>query len=171
MPLSRTERATSAKVFSGNCFASAIIIGKFTPLTTESNNWVIDGTLSASGRPMLASDPHRALAIPSLRYMVHLHAPGWNVIGSGEPALPGVALRSQEATHKARAIAPDDGSRRQSPGVLAPIEGDIETATGIGEGRAARQGDVKRTGGGGQRGRRVMHRRHARDRGGPGGAL
>ena len=35
MPLSRTERATSAKVFSGNCFASAIIIGKFTPLTTS----------------------------------------------------------------------------------------------------------------------------------------
>ncbi len=56
-----------------------------------SNNWVVDGTLSATGRPLLANDPHRALAVPSLRYMVHLVGPGWNVIGAGEPALPGVA--------------------------------------------------------------------------------
>jgi penicillin amidase len=61
-----------------------------------SNNWVIDGTLSASGKPLLASDPHRSLALPSLRYLVHLHAPGWNVIGSGEPALPGVAIGHNE---------------------------------------------------------------------------
>lgn len=56
-----------------------------------SNNWVVDGTLSATGRPLLANDPHRALAVPSLRWMVHLVGPGWNVIGAGEPALPGVA--------------------------------------------------------------------------------
>ncbi len=61
-----------------------------------SNNWAIDGTLSASGKPMLASDPHRAIALPSLRYPVHLHAPGWNVIGSGEPGLPGVAIGHNE---------------------------------------------------------------------------
>jgi penicillin amidase len=59
---------------------------------SASNNWVVDGTLSASGKPMLASDPHRTTALPSLRYLVHLNAPGWNVIGAGEPALPGVAL-------------------------------------------------------------------------------
>lgn len=57
-----------------------------------SNNWVVDGTLSASGQPLLASDPHRTIALPSLRYLVHLNAPGWNVIGGGEPALPGVAI-------------------------------------------------------------------------------
>src|SRR5262245_3751093 len=61
-----------------------------------SNNWVIDGTLSASGKPMLASDPHRTIAMPSLRYLVHLQAPGWNVIGGGEPALPGIALGHNE---------------------------------------------------------------------------
>jgi penicillin amidase len=64
--------------------------------TDGSNNWVIDGTLSASGKPMLANDPHRALALPALRYLVHLSAPGWNVIGSGEPALPGVAIGHNE---------------------------------------------------------------------------
>lgn len=68
----------------------------FTPNTHESNNWVVDGRLSASGKPLLASDPHRTLALPSLRYLVHLHAPGWNVIGAGEPALPGVALGHNE---------------------------------------------------------------------------
>ncbi|MFN4257902.1 MAG: penicillin acylase family protein [Gemmataceae bacterium] len=61
-----------------------------------SNNWAIDGALSASGKPMMASDPHRSIQLPSLRYLVHLHAPGWNVIGSGEPGLPGVALGHNE---------------------------------------------------------------------------
>lgn len=62
------------------------------PSKSASNNWVIDATLSESGKPLLASDPHRTTALPSLRYLVHLNAPGWNVIGAGEPALPGVAI-------------------------------------------------------------------------------
>src|SRR6202795_3121452 len=62
----------------------------------ESNNWTISGALTASGKPLLANDPHRVIALPSLRYMVHLVAPGWNVIGAGEPGLPGVALGHNE---------------------------------------------------------------------------
>ncbi len=61
-----------------------------------SNNWVVAGRLSATGKPILANDPHRALQLPSLRYLVHLNAPGWNVIGAGEPALPGVAIGHNE---------------------------------------------------------------------------
>ena len=61
-----------------------------------SNNWVVSGQRSASGFPMLANDPHRAQAVPSLRYWVHLHAPGWNVVGAGEPALPGVSVGHNE---------------------------------------------------------------------------
>lgn len=57
-----------------------------------SNNWVVSSELSASGAPLLASDPHRPVILPSLRYAIHLNGPGWNVIGSGEPALPGVAI-------------------------------------------------------------------------------
>ncbi len=57
-----------------------------------SNNWTVSGTLTRSGKPLLANDPHRVTAEPSLRYMVHLVAPGWDVIGAGEPGLPGVAL-------------------------------------------------------------------------------
>jgi penicillin amidase len=57
-----------------------------------SNNWTISGAITASGKPLLANDPHRVIGLPSLRYMVHLVAPGWNVTGAGEPGLPGVAL-------------------------------------------------------------------------------
>jgi penicillin amidase len=57
-----------------------------------SNNWTVSGGLTKSGKPLLANDPHRVIAEPSLRYIVHLVAPGWDVIGAGEPGLPGVAL-------------------------------------------------------------------------------
>ncbi|MCU0625303.1 MAG: penicillin acylase family protein [Gemmatimonadaceae bacterium] len=57
-----------------------------------SNNWAVAGRRSASGKPLVANDPHRAITVPSLRYLVHLDAPGWQVIGGGEPALPGVAI-------------------------------------------------------------------------------
>jgi penicillin G amidase len=56
-----------------------------------SNNWVISGKLTASGRPLLSNDPHRTVdKSPGLRYIVHLVAPGWNVIGATEPGTPGV---------------------------------------------------------------------------------
>ena len=61
-----------------------------------SNNWVISGSRTSTGRPIVANDPHRAVTLPSLRYIVHLNAPGWNVIGSGEPAIPGVAIGHNE---------------------------------------------------------------------------
>jgi len=61
-------------------------------LSLGSNNWAVCGRLTRSGFPFLANDPHRALQIPSLRYWVHLVAPGWNVIGGGEPVLPGISI-------------------------------------------------------------------------------
>lgn len=61
-----------------------------------SNNWVVSGELTATGMPFMANDPHRALQAPSLRYFVHLVGPGWNVIGGGEPVLPGVSIGHNE---------------------------------------------------------------------------
>ncbi len=61
-----------------------------------SNNWVVDGTMTKTGKPILANDPHRGIELPSLRKTVHLVAPGWDVIGAGEPALPGIALGHNE---------------------------------------------------------------------------
>jgi penicillin amidase len=57
-----------------------------------SNNWALSGRLTASGQVIVANDPHRNVANPSLRYIVHLDAPGWTAIGSTEPVLPGVAI-------------------------------------------------------------------------------
>jgi penicillin amidase len=61
-----------------------------------SNNWVVSGSRTLSGRALMANDPHRAIAAPSLRYFVHLNAPGWNVIGGGEPVVPGVSIGHNE---------------------------------------------------------------------------
>jgi penicillin G amidase len=61
-----------------------------------SNNWVVSGKLTSSGYPLMMNDPHRIQEAPSLRYWVHLVAPGWNVIGAGEPALPGVSIGHNE---------------------------------------------------------------------------
>src|SRR5450830_1931996 len=57
-----------------------------------SNNWVIAPHKSATGRAVMANDPHRAYSAPSLRYITHLSAPGMDVIGAGEPALPGISI-------------------------------------------------------------------------------
>lgn len=72
--------------------ASATALAEDSQLDIGSNNWVVSGWRSASGYPIMANDPHRVQAAPSLRYWVHLVGPGWNVIGGGEPSLPGVSI-------------------------------------------------------------------------------
>jgi penicillin amidase len=62
------------------------------PSSEGSNNWVVNGTRTITKLPFMANDPHRTIAAPSLRYWVHLVAPGWDVIGGGEPHLPGVSI-------------------------------------------------------------------------------
>ncbi len=67
-------------------------VGTQAPVGEGSNAWVVAPIKSATGRAMLASDPHRAYSVPSLRYIAHLHAPTLDVIGAGEPALPGISI-------------------------------------------------------------------------------
>lgn len=57
-----------------------------------SNNWVVSPRRTTTGGAILANDPHRVITNPAVRYLTHLVAPGWNVIGAGEPASPGVAI-------------------------------------------------------------------------------
>ena len=61
-----------------------------------SNNWVVSGDLTQDGWPMMINDPHRAQAVPSLRYWAHLVGPGWNVLGGGEPEIPGISIGHNE---------------------------------------------------------------------------
>jgi penicillin amidase len=65
-------------------------------LDIGSNNWIVSGKLTESGYPIMANDPHRAQGAPSLRYWVHLVGAGWNVIGGGEPVLPGISIGHNE---------------------------------------------------------------------------
>jgi penicillin G amidase len=60
------------------------------PADAGSNNWVMSGSRTPSGVPILANDPHRRIEMPALRYFIHLNAPGWNVMGGGEPPFVGV---------------------------------------------------------------------------------
>lgn len=57
-----------------------------------SNNWVVDGTLSATGKPLLANDPHLGLQAPSLWYLAHISTPNGNVVGGTLPGVPFVVL-------------------------------------------------------------------------------
>jgi penicillin amidase len=61
-----------------------------------SNNWVVSGKLTASGFTILSNDPHRTVSLPALRYFIQLDAPGWHVIGGGEPPFVGVDLGNNE---------------------------------------------------------------------------
>ena len=53
-----------------------------------SNNWAVTGHRTASGMPILATDPHQPHSIPNTFFYVHLHAPGWDVFGASFPGVP-----------------------------------------------------------------------------------
>jgi penicillin amidase len=57
-----------------------------------SNNWVVDGTRSETGKPLLANDPHLGLSAPALWYLVHVSMPSGNVVGATMPGVPFVVL-------------------------------------------------------------------------------
>jgi penicillin amidase len=61
-----------------------------------SNNWVVSGAHTATGKPLLANDTHLELMIPSIWYEVHLTAPGWNVKGFTLPGAPMVIIGHNE---------------------------------------------------------------------------
>ena len=55
-----------------------------------SNAWTVAPSRSATGRPILANDPHLGIGGFSPRHVAHLTAPGLDVIGGGSPGLPGI---------------------------------------------------------------------------------
>jgi penicillin amidase len=61
-----------------------------------SNNWVVSGAHTATGKPLLANDTHLDLMMPSIWYEVHLTAPGWNVKGLTLPGAPMVIIGHNE---------------------------------------------------------------------------
>ena len=55
-----------------------------------SNNWVVGGGQTKSGKPMLANDPHLPLTVPGFWYLAHIHWPGGDAIGGTVPGVPGI---------------------------------------------------------------------------------
>jgi penicillin amidase len=105
-----------------------------------SNNWVVSGALSVSGKPLLANDPHLGLSAPALWYFAHLSAPGLNAIGATLPGVPGVVLGHNDRiawgfTNTApdvqdlyiEHIDPANAHQYQTPDGWAPFRERIET--------------------------------------------
>ena len=59
---------------------------------SASNAWVVSGARSATGKPILANDPHLGFAAPGLWYLARLTAPGWTATGATAPGVPLVVL-------------------------------------------------------------------------------
>src|SRR5699024_4794333 len=66
------------------------------PAFNGSNNWVVSGEKTASGKPLLADDPHLGLATPSIWYEMHLEAEDMNVGGVIFAGVPGIILGHNE---------------------------------------------------------------------------
>jgi penicillin amidase len=100
-----------------------------------SNNWVLSGIRTASGKPLLANDPHLGLTTPSVWYFARLRAPGLEVFGATLPGVPYVLLgRNRNVAWGftntepdvqdlyIERINPDRANEYQTPDGYAPFE-------------------------------------------------
>jgi penicillin G amidase len=71
-------------------------IGFYADALAASNNWVVSGKRTVTGKPLLSNDPHLRATAPSTWHMVHLSAPGVRVAGVTAAGLPGVILGHNE---------------------------------------------------------------------------
>jgi penicillin amidase len=104
-----------------------------------SNSWVISGSRTASGFPLLANDPHLPLGVPSIWYLAVLHAPGLDAEGATIPGVPGIVIgRNRDIAWGMTASYVDDAdevleefsedtSRVRRPGGWAPVTTVAET--------------------------------------------
>jgi penicillin amidase len=67
-------------------------VGLYVEGLAASNNWVVSGKHTVTGKPLLANDPHLPATAPSIWYLVHLSAPGLRVAGVSAPGGPGVII-------------------------------------------------------------------------------
>ena len=82
--------ALTRALSSGHPAVSAFLLGAGEGV--GSNNWVVGGTLTASGKPLLANDPHLGTRLPSTWYLAHVTGGDFEVIGATLPGTPAVAL-------------------------------------------------------------------------------
>lgn len=89
--------ALKALAYNASVAASALDrVGLYADDLAASNNWVISGKRTVSGKPLLANDPHLRPTAPSIWYMVHLSAPGMRIAGVTAAGLAGVIIGHNE---------------------------------------------------------------------------
>lgn len=93
-PVSRAAGASEAvaHALDGLPAVREFLLGGARTEALGSNNWVVDGSRTATGKPLLANDPHLGTHIPSLWYLAHMTAGDFDVIGATLPGAPAVAI-------------------------------------------------------------------------------
>lgn len=104
-----------------------------------SNSWVVGGTKSATGKPILADDPHLGTRVPSTWYLAHLSAPEFDAIGSTLPGVPGIIIgRNRDIAWGVTNLGPDvqdlfrerldpSGTQAEFQGRMEPLQLITET--------------------------------------------
>ncbi|MCS7067532.1 MAG: penicillin acylase family protein [Meiothermus sp.] len=133
------SQATPPPALSANLLAVLEELARFSetlrlaPRTPDqgSNNWVLSGARTTTGKPLLANDPHLRLQNPALWYIADLRGPGYQAIGATIPGVPGVFLgRNDRVAWGATNVRPDvmdlfvldlEGQAYRTPTGLVPL--------------------------------------------------
>lgn len=91
VPPSAWASAFVAALSTGDPTVRDFLLGARTE-SLGSNNWVVDGTLTASGKPLLANDPHLTARAPSIWYLAHVSGGDYDAIGATIPGTPAIVL-------------------------------------------------------------------------------
>ena len=114
----------------------------YLPRGGGSNNWVVAGSRTASGKPLLASDPHLAPTCPPPWYLAHVRTPQWEVVGAALAGAPGFPIGhngfaawgvtaglTDNSDFFVETLGPDGRSVRQPDGTFLPCEVVTEVIT------------------------------------------
>lgn len=123
---------------SGHPVVADMLLGSSKHEAVGSNNFVVDGTLTASGKPLLANDPHLGAKIPSIWYLAHVSAGSLEMIGATLPGAPAVALGRNRfiawgATNVAADVQDLYRERLDATGAFAEFMGAQEPITVVAE--------------------------------------
>jgi penicillin G amidase len=94
----RSSSSSSPTLGDGELSEELLSLNRSLPRFVEaSNNWVVSGKLTASGKPLLANDPHLPLQVPSTWYLAHLESPTLDTTGATIPGFPAVVVGRNES--------------------------------------------------------------------------
>lgn len=95
---SKTRTTTSPTLADGQLSEDLRALNRSLPRFVEaSNSWVVSGKLTATGKPLLANDPHLGLQVPTTWYLAHLESPTLDTTGATIPGFPGVVVGRNES--------------------------------------------------------------------------